>query len=74
VHFAGHIWQHPDKLGENLPLRLSDTIQSNDIGFAYGALAAGADIMIAEALLSEGVEVNFILPTDVETFIATPIG
>ena len=73
VHFAGHIWQHPDKLGENLPLRLSDTIQSNDIGFAYGALAAGADIMIAEALLSEGVEVNFILPTDVETFIAKSV-
>ena len=69
VHFAGHIWQHSTKIDENLPIRLSDEIQANDIGFGYGALAAGADIVMAEALLSEGAELNIILPSDAPSFI-----
>jgi len=59
THFAGRIkidLSEP-KL-EQLKIDLSDTIQKNDIGFGYGSLAAGYDIVIAEALLSEGAEVN----------------
>jgi len=69
IHFAGHIWEHSNNSQDKLPTRLSDAIQSSDIGFAYGALAAGADILIAEALLAEGVELNLILPTDLDSFI-----
>lgn len=68
VHYAGNIWDHSDS--SNLALKVSDLIQQQDIGFGYGALAAGADIVIAEALLLEGVELNVFLPSSIDSFIA----
>ncbi|HYJ30422.1 MAG TPA: tetratricopeptide repeat-containing protein [Allosphingosinicella sp.] len=38
------------------------------IGFGYGALAAGADIVVAEALLASGSELHVVLPSDAESF------
>ena len=69
VHFAGHIWRSNGPTQTDLQVRLSDAIQQQDIGFAYGALAAGADIEIAEALLDEGVELNVVLPCVSECFV-----
>ncbi|WP_374543083.1 tetratricopeptide repeat-containing protein [Sphingorhabdus sp.] len=46
-------------------------------GFAYGALAAGADIIAAEAVLREGAELHVVLPSEREDFRAssvTPLG
>lgn len=37
-------------------------------GFAYGALAAGADIIAAEAALAVGAELHVILPSDPDDF------
>jgi hypothetical protein len=37
-------------------------------GFAYGALAAGADILVAEAVLRLGGELHVVLPADVTAF------
>lgn len=37
-------------------------------GFAYGALAAGADIIAAEAVLSLGAELHVVLPSEPEDF------
>lgn len=80
THYAGHIrlvGLDTRKTQDTLKTRVMDTIQKHDIGFAFGALAAGSDIIIAEAMLSEGVELNIILPCDVERFCAhsvTPFG
>ena len=66
IHFAGHI-----ELGEaekDLSLAITDQIQKHDIGFGFGALAAGSDILIAEALLDEGAELHVILPCSIKTF------
>jgi hypothetical protein len=41
-------------------------------GFAFGALAAGADIMVAEALLERDVELHVMLPATIEGF--RPVG
>ena len=40
---------------------------------AYGALAAGADILIAEALLARDAELNVVLPVDPERFRAASV-
>jgi tetratricopeptide (TPR) repeat protein len=78
ICFAGHIWS--DDLGPDedvLHQTLSDIIQSQDIGFAYGALAAGADIVMAESFLADGVALHLIFPTPIEAFVArsvTPFG
>ena len=39
------------------------------IGAAYGSLAAGADILFAEALLEQGVALNVVLPFATDDFI-----
>lgn len=46
-------------------------------GFGYGALAAGADIIAAEALLAGGAELHVVLPSDAREFCrssVTPYG
>ena len=60
LHFAGHmaLAGASDALGRNI----RDTLRNERVGFGYGALAAGADILIAEALLEAGAELNVILP------------
>jgi len=68
LHYAGHIWLDTDEQFKDFPLKISDLIQRHDIGFGYGALAAGADIVIAEGLLEEGAELNVVLPASVESF------
>jgi tetratricopeptide (TPR) repeat protein len=69
--FAGHLWSDQNAPNEAaLSVRLRDLIQRHDIGYAYGALAAGADILIAEACLAEGVSLHLALPGTVDQFKA----
>ena len=77
AHFAGHIWNYdspPSKpLYENMLVNISDAIQKNDIGYGFGALAAGADIVIAERLIQEGAELHVILPSGADSFVETSV-
>lgn len=67
LHFAGHMRLPEDGAG------LTDTIDTllaeERIGFGYGALAAGADLLIAERLLARGAELHVVLPGDVAAFV-----
>ena len=78
AHFAGHLFKIGDqtKTGmlstaaqDKLKIDISDAIQLNDIGFGYGSLAAGSDIVIAEVLLDEGCGLHVTLPVEPELFI-----
>jgi hypothetical protein len=40
------------------------------IGFAYGGLAAGAELLAAETLLARGVELHVVLPSDAASYAA----
>lgn len=82
ICFAGHLW--PELAGAEgadavepveaaLRQSLSDLIQSQDIGFAYGALAAGADIIMAESFLAEGVALHLVFPTAIDVFIQNSV-
>ncbi len=83
VHFAGHIFGRDGKSSEISVLskaaedamadQISNIIQVNDIGFAYGALAAGSDIIIAESILAEGGELHVILPISQKTFLEASV-
>jgi hypothetical protein len=48
-------------------------IADERVGFGYGALAAGADILIAEALLAQGAELHLVIPGGVEMFAALSV-
>ena len=43
------------------------------IGFAYGSLASGADILVAEAVLDAGIRLEIVLPFDTDEFEAVSV-
>jgi hypothetical protein len=75
LHYAGHLGiGHP--AGE-LSSAIEEVIADRRIGFAFGSLAAGADLLIAKAVLTAGAELHVILPCSPETFArqsVTPYG
>jgi tetratricopeptide (TPR) repeat protein len=69
LHFGGHMSFDP-KVGrrEHLDEKIAAVLEEERVGFGYGALAAGADIIIAEALLERGAEVHAVLPGGADAF------
>jgi hypothetical protein len=78
AHFTGHIL---DAVGEgaaadapdNLRRDVDRLLRDHRVGFAYGGLAAGADIVIAEAVLEAGAELHVVMPVNRESFVATSL-
>jgi MAP3K TRAFs-binding domain len=72
LHFAGHLG-----ISEaDMPLlraTVECVLKQERIGFGYGALAAGADIVIAQALLARGAELHLVLPMEVAAFKAQSV-
>lgn len=78
IHFCGHrVAGLRGRLRESdLPgLRAAvDTwLAETDVGYGYGALASGADILVAEALLARGAELHVVLPFAAEEFKAVSV-
>lgn len=80
LHFAGHIFGLAGSeraIGSQhiyaLERAIEEALKGNKIGFAYGALAAGSDIMIAEKLLGEAIELHVIMPCADELFLETSV-
>ena len=80
VHFCGHRIGAP---GEPARFRaegeasaasgIARVLEEHRIGYAFGALAGGADILWAEALLARGSELHVILPFSQQQFVAVSI-
>jgi hypothetical protein len=68
LHFAGHLGIAPEACAA-LRAQVDATLESSRIGFAYGALAAGSDIIVAEAVQARGGEVHAVLPAPVADFV-----
>jgi class 3 adenylate cyclase/tetratricopeptide (TPR) repeat protein len=64
VHFLGS-----NKQAATVAADISALLKGIHIGAAYGSLAAGADILFAEALLEQGVALNVVLPFATGDFI-----
>lgn len=63
LHFAGHMGIRAGGSSETaLAYALDRWLSGRRIGFAWGALAAGADVVIAERLLNQGCALNVVLP------------
>jgi len=71
LHFAGHMGVAPD--GGGIAKRIRDIVRDENVGFGYGALAAGADIVVAEALIEAGAELHLILPLLPDAFRAQSV-
>lgn len=80
AHFVGHIYsvgEGPQSLDAEaaraLERSVRTAIQNEDIGFGFAALAAGADIVIAEALIESGAEVHVVQPCSNDIFVQTSV-
>ncbi len=69
AHFCGHRVTAPGASGRfpasaEAPVaeRIEAEVAARTPGYAYGALAGGADILWAEALLAHGAEIHVVLP------------
>lgn len=67
MHFAGHLGVDPEAC-DVLRAEVDAVLAEENVGFGYGALAAGADIVVAEALLARGGELHVVLPAEAEEF------
>lgn len=63
VHFLGNMQ------ATTVAADIAALLEGIRIGAAYGSLAAGADILFAEALLGRGVALNVVLPFATDDFI-----
>ncbi|WP_346909514.1 adenylate/guanylate cyclase domain-containing protein [uncultured Roseibium sp.] len=75
VRYLGHMpWPDLDGPAEALlKQRIGDFVTQKKVETAYGALAAGVDILAAEVMLAAGVELHVILPLDVDEFLAASV-
>lgn len=78
LHYAGHIRLNKTAAEQDtLKISISDALQQEDVGFGFGALAAGGDILFAESLLEQGAELHVVLPCAIDVFLresVTPFG
>ena len=77
IHYCGHMFLEDIGIEAELRTKIDAYLDANDVGFAYGALAAGSDILIAEAVLARGGKLHVTFPFVKEDFIAqsvTPAG
>ena len=72
LHFAGHLGLAA-KADPALIAQIDAALDELDVGFGFGALAAGSEILIAERLLARGCELEVVLPTSVAEFAAQSV-
>jgi tetratricopeptide (TPR) repeat protein len=74
LHFAGHMGFAAGGGAEAaLSAQLAGALPTGRFGFAWGALAAGADIVIAEHLLTAEAELHAVLPCPADQFEAQSV-
>ncbi|MEQ8736524.1 MAG: TRAFs-binding domain-containing protein [Rhodospirillaceae bacterium] len=71
LHYCGHMFDDvaPDSEVAALTTALTGAVTALNPGAGFGALAAGCDILMAEALLTHGAELHVVLPLLEEEFL-----
>lgn len=67
--FCGHMFNAGSEAEGKLAARIAEVLEEQEISVGFGPLACGADILIAEALLDRGAELNLVLPFAETDFI-----
>lgn len=74
VHFAGHMsFDAAVARRAHLDESIAAILDEEKVHFGYGALAAGADIIVAEALVARGAELHAVLPGGAEAFASVSV-
>ena len=78
VHYTGHMaaqagGRFPADGSNELRQRIGDSLARRSVGFGYGSLGAGADIVVAEELLARGADLHVFIPCQREAFVAASV-
>lgn len=74
AHFTGHMFAAREPADEAaLKAGMADLVRVQKIGFGYGGLAAGADILWAETLLAAGAELHVVAPLALASYVETSV-
>ena len=80
IHYTGHMIQAQGRPGRfraeqetGVAAAINAKLKQHGVGFGYGALACGADILFAEALLARGAELHVVLPFAREDFVRASV-
>jgi len=73
MHFCGHMFAADEGAEARLSAAVGTVLDEETIGFAYGALACGSDLVIAEAALRRGIKLHVVLPFAEEDFLAQSV-
>lgn len=76
IHYCGHMISRSEQPGRfaaedegRIAADIRRHLDATGVGFAYGSLACGADILFAEALYDRGAETNVVLPFRSREFV-----
>ncbi len=72
VYYCGHR-ALDEEVAADLPARIVVQLTQLNAGFAFGSLASGGDILLAEAALAAGLELHVVLPYRAEDFVRTSV-
>ncbi|HEX8640250.1 MAG TPA: adenylate/guanylate cyclase domain-containing protein [Allosphingosinicella sp.] len=73
AHFCGHMFAADAADEARLRDAIDAVLAQEAIGFAFGALACGSDLVFAEAALARGIELHAVLPFADEDFLAQSV-
>jgi tetratricopeptide (TPR) repeat protein len=73
VHFCGHMFRAGWDVEQQLAEAIGSILDETGALIAYGPLACGADILIAEAIQARGGELHAVMPFAEEDFLRTSV-
>lgn len=73
IHYCGHMLPAGWPVEQDLAQAIRSILDEFNVSIAYGSLACGADILIAEAILARGGELHIVLPFAEQDFLVTSV-
>ena len=73
IHYSGHMLAAGWPVEQELARAICAILDEFDVLVAYGALACGGDMLVAEAILERGGELHIVLPFDEEDFLRASV-
>lgn len=80
IHYLGHIiapegrhGRFPAEQEGQIRQQIAAVLAEDDVGYGYGSLAAGADILFAEELLARNAGLDLVLPFNIDEFVEVSV-
>lgn len=73
LHFCGHMFASDPEAEARLKAEAGAILAEEEVGFAFGAIACGSDLILAETALERGIQLHIVLPFAAEDFLAQSV-